>query len=153
MLVPLLAPTAPQECFGQVPPGRVRVEEHLLRMKIDFAGSSKIALKAVALCGRAGYAWQRDGRWSLVVRNFPVNPSGAYVDVQKHAPDDFGYALQICRVDEPDFGDFCELEYHAPALGGPFTPNRCEDVSQVWAFRGPREAVDAVARKLLGASL
>jgi hypothetical protein len=153
MLVPWYAATDLQPCFGRMPAGSVSVEDRLLRVKIDFAGSHKIALKAAAVCGRAGYAYGAGDRWSLVVRNFFVNPSGAYVDVQKHDPEDFGYAVQICRVDEPEFGSFCELEYHAPGLGDPFDPSWSEDVSQVWAFRGPREAIDAVAHKLLGAGI
>jgi hypothetical protein len=153
ILVPLYARTTPQKCFGDMPAGRVSVGDHLLRVQVDFPGSHKIAMKAVAVCGRAGYVYQRNDRWSLVVRNFSVNPSGAYVDVQKHDPKDFGYALQICRVDEAKFGSFCELEYHAPALGGPFHPATSEDVSEVWAFRGPHEPVDAIARKLLGTGI
>ncbi len=88
-----------------------------------------------------------------MVRNFFVNPSGAYIDVQRHDLEDFGYAFQMCRVDEADFGSFCEMEYHAPALGDPRFPARSEDASQVWAFRGTREAIDAIARRLLGAEI
>ena len=85
------------------------------------------------------------------MRNFFVNPSGDYIDVQRHDPDDFGYAFQMCRVDEPQFGSFCELEYHAPALGALPDPTRSEDISQVWAFRGPRERSTPSHSKLLGA--
>ena len=62
--------------------------------------------------------YRQHDAWSLVVRNFFVNPSGEYVDVQRHDPDDCGYAFQMCRVDEAEFGSFCEMEYHAPGLGG-----------------------------------
>jgi hypothetical protein len=151
MLVPLYAPDRPQKCFGDVPSDRVTIEDHLLRVRVDFPGSHKIALKAAALCGRTGYVYDRGDSRSLVVRNFFVNPSGQYVDVQRHDVDDFGYAFQMCRVDEVEFGSFCEMEYHAPALGDSFDPSRSEDVSQVWAFRGPRKAIDAVSNTLLGA--
>jgi hypothetical protein len=153
MLIPLYSRSAPQKCFGDVPAECMTLEDHLLRIKVDFPGSHKIALKAAGLCGRAGYAYGRDGRWSLIVRNFFVNPSGEYIDVQRFDPGDFGYAFQMCRVDETEFGSFCELEYHAPTVGELPDPPRGEDVSQIWAFRGPREAIDAVARKLLGAGL
>ncbi|MBU4400558.1 MAG: hypothetical protein KKE86_14645, partial [Planctomycetes bacterium] len=146
MLVPSYARSAPQKCFGDVPPESIILEDHLLRVRIDFTGSHKIAVKAAVLCGRAGYVYGSGDQWSLVVRNFSVNPSGAYVDVQRHDPEDFGYGFQMCRVDEVEFGSFCELEYHAPALGALPDPARSEDVSQVWAFRGARMAIDAVAR-------
>jgi hypothetical protein len=151
MLVPLYARSAPQQCFGDVPAECLTLEDHLLRVKVDFPGSHKIAVKATVLCGRAGYVYEREGRWSLIVRNFFVNPSGEYIDVQRHDLHDFGYSFQMCRVDEAEFGSFCELEYHAPSLGALPDPLRSEDVSQLWAFRGAREAINAVARKLLGA--
>ena len=136
-----------------MPADRITIDDHLLRVKVDFAGSHKIAVKAAALCGRTGYVYGQANRWSLVVRNFFVNPSGDYIDVQRHDPEDFGYGFQMCRVDEVEFGSFCEMEYHAPGLGALPDPTRSDDISQVWAFRGTREAIDAIARKLLGVTL
>jgi hypothetical protein len=153
MIVPIYARCTPQKCFGDIPADRVSLEDHVLRVNADFAGSHKIAMKAAAICGRTGYVYERNGRWSLVVRNFFVNLSGEYIDIQRHDPGDFGYAFQMCRVDEVDFGSFCEMEYHAPAVGALPDPSRGEDFSQLWAFRGPRAAIDAVARKLLGAGI
>jgi hypothetical protein len=150
MLVPLYSRAVPQKCFGDVPADRVTIEDHLLRVKVDFAGSHKIAVKGAALCGRTGYIYGQHDAWSLVVRNFFVNPSGEYIDVQRHDPTDYGYTFQMCRVDEAEFGSFCEMEYHAPALGAWPEPARSEDVSQVWAFRGTRETIDQIAQKLLG---
>jgi hypothetical protein len=153
LLVPLYSPATPQKCFGDVPADRVTLEDHLLRVKADFSGSHKIAMKAVSLCGRTGYVYGRGDQWSLVVRNFFVKPSGEYIDSQRHDPDDYGYAFQMCRVDEVEFGSFLEMEYHAPALGDLPDPTRSEDVSQIWAFRGTFEAIGAIAMKLLGAKL
>jgi hypothetical protein len=153
MIIPLYSRTTPQKCFGSIPPDRVSVEGHILRIKVDFPGSHKIALKATAICGRAGYAYARNERYTLVIRNFNVNPSGDYIDVQRHDPDDFGYAFQMCRVDEPEYGSFCELEYHAPALGAFPDPTRSQDTSQLWAFRGERDAIDSIAHRLLGARI
>jgi hypothetical protein len=153
MLVPLFSRTTPQKCFGDIPADRITIDDHMLRVKVDFSGSHKIALKAAAVTGRAGYVYGQDDRWSLVIRNFSVNPSGQYIDVQRHDPDDYGYAFQMCRVDEPQYGSFCELEYHAPAIGALPDPARSEDISQLWAFRGPREAIDAIALKLLGGTI
>jgi hypothetical protein len=154
MLVPLYSETTPQKCFGDIPAGHVVLEDRLLRVnKANFAHSHKIAVKAAALCGRTGYVYSQGDRWSLAIRNFFVNLSGDYIDVQWSDEQDFGYAFQMCRVDEPEFGSFCEMEYHAPALGLLPDPTRSEDTSQVWAFRGCRDAIDAIARKLLGVTL
>jgi hypothetical protein len=153
MLIPLYARLEPRKYFGDIPAESVTLEDRLLRVKINFNGSHKIGLKAAALCGRLGYVYGDKDRWSLIVRNINVNPSGEYVDVPWDDHQEFGYCFQMCRVDEAAFGSFCEMEYHAPSLGGLPDPRRTEDISQTWAFRGPREAIDAVARKLLGAGI
>ncbi len=118
----------------------------LWRMRAQ--GEHKIAVRAVATTGRAGYLRATRDAATLVVRNFCVNPSGEYVDVPWSAPDDLGYALQACNVNSA-LGAFSELEHHAPAVK---VGDRrlCEDVSQVWAYRGKIEAVRAVAERLLG---
>ncbi|MCC6127241.1 MAG: hypothetical protein IT426_19950 [Pirellulales bacterium] len=151
LIAPIYARTVPQRCFGDASADRVAVEDRCVRLNAGFPGSYKLALKAAAACGRVGYVYRQGAAHSLVVRNFFVNPSGRYVDVQRHDLEDFGYAVQLCRIDDAVFGSYCELEYHAPAWGDLPDPPLSEDVSQVWAFRGPRDAIDAVAYKLLGA--
>lgn len=154
MLVPTYSRAVPQKCFGDVPADHVVITDRLLRInKIDFAGSHKIAVKAASLCGRTGYIYGSADQWSLVIRNFFVNPSGDYIDVQRHDPEDFGYGFQMCRVDEPAFGSFCEMEYHAPCVGTWPDTSKSEDLSQIWAFRGSRNAIGAIAQKLLGVTL
>ena len=149
MLVPTYSRATTQVCFGNMPADSVISSDRLLRVRLSFPGSHKIAVKATRLCGRAGYVYPQGDQWSLVVRNFCVDPSGEYVDVQQTALEDLGYGFQICRVDN-QFGDFVELEYHAPATGAPPGPAQSADVSQVWAFRGAKSAVDAIACHLLG---
>jgi hypothetical protein len=143
----------PQPCFGNIPPDHVTVDDRAVRLNTVLQGSHKIAIKSSATCGRVGYVYGSGEKRSLVIRNFFVNPSGQYVDVQRTDMEDYGYSVQLCRVDEPGIGSFCELEYHAPALGSLPDPAYSEDVSQVWAFRGSREAIDAVALKLLGVNI
>lgn len=107
---------------------------------------AKIALRASALTGRAGYL-RRDaasGFADLVVREFTPDPAGHYVDALWTPPHQTGWAFQACCVRE-GAERFNELEYHAPADVRPSS-----DTSQVWAFRGPGEAVTAAAHALLG---
>ncbi len=154
LLVPLYSRAAIQKCFGDVPESHIVLDDHLLRVnRVDFPNSHKIAIKASSLCGRTGYVYAQGDQWSLAIRNFFINPSGQYVDVQRHDTDDSGYAFQMCRVDEPAFGSFCEMEYHAPGLGLLPDATRSVDFSQVWAFRGTRDAIAAVVKKLLGVTL
>ncbi len=46
MLVPLYSRTVPQKCFGDIPADRVTIDDRLLRVRVDFAGSHKIAVKS-----------------------------------------------------------------------------------------------------------
>jgi hypothetical protein len=85
-----------------------------------------------------------------VIRNFTVNPSGEYVDVPWDDPTRLGFAVQACSVNTPA-AQFAELEYHTPAIGGDTGRRACEDVSQVWAFRGSRAKLLRIRRILVGA--
>jgi len=50
-------------------------------------------------------------------------------------------------------GCFSELEYHIPAIGYGTGCSRCDDEAQVWAYRGPGEAIRGIARSLLGSDV
>jgi hypothetical protein len=86
--------------------------------------------------------------FALVVRNFFVNPSGEYVDVPWGNTEDLGYAVQACNINN-ELGSFSELEYHVPAIGHGTGSSRAEDISQVWAFRGPLHQIRQLMRSLL----
>lgn len=148
MLIPTYCKSQPRVLFGDIAPENLVVDDNLIRFRIVTKGEHKIALRAVAVTGRAGYLWQSGEDWSLVIRNFHVDPSGEYVDIPKDNPNDLGYAFHAVSVDSA-LGAFCELEYHVPAIGAGTGRTYCEDESQVWAFRGPHEEILAIARCLL----
>jgi hypothetical protein len=95
------------------------------------------------------YLWHEGRTSMLVVRSFHPDPSGAYVDAWHERPDETGFAVQACAINS-GWGSFSEVEYHAPAIGGPTGLRRCNDVSQVWGFSGPRDAIARVLRALVG---
>ncbi len=152
LIVPTYAPTKPRVLFGSFPPGALVSEDRCLRVGMNLPGEHKIAVRASATTGRVGYVRRAGHAWSLVVRNFFVNPSGEYVNVPKDDPADLGYAVHAVNVLSA-LGDFCELEYHAPALGLDPRNTESTDVSQVWAFRGPHNAIRRLVALLLGAGL
>jgi len=152
LLVPTYSKTEPRILFGDIPPKYLICGEHLVRFRVCFPGEHKIALRTAVTTGRVGYLYSSAWQWSLVIRNFFVNPSGEYVDVPKNEPEDLGYSVNAVNVDSA-LGDFCELEYHAPAVGHDTGQSHCVDVSQVWAFRGSKESINAIARGLLGAGI
>ncbi|MBI4550842.1 MAG: hypothetical protein HY710_01095 [Candidatus Latescibacteria bacterium] len=150
MVVPTTGRTQVRVYFGSPGSTRLSVDERVVHLRLDGHEQLKIGIRAAALIGRAGYVRPcQDDTWTLVVRNFQVNPSGEYVDVPWEATDDLGYAFQSYS-DDGKMGDFGELEYHAPAIGGETGLTAYVDRSQVWAFRGARTHIHTIAECLLG---
>ena len=154
LLVPTYGRTEPRVIFGAIPPQDVAINERLFRYRMRAAGEQKLGIRAIAVTGRIGYLnCTPDGRWSLLIRSIFVNPSGEYVDVPWSETGDLGYAVQACNIDNRELGSFSELEYHVPAIGSTTGRASCDDVSQVWAFRGGREEIECVVRNLLTSEL
>ena len=148
MLIPTFSTAQPKVYFGKISPEDLRVTDHLVRYHMRASGEHKIGIRATATTGRVGYVYPTGGAWSLIIRNFFVNPSGEYVDVPLNDTSDLGYSTQACNISSR-LGHFSELEYHIPAIGHGTGRTCCDDWAQVWAFRGPLEPIQAVARCLL----
>jgi len=151
LLLPTFSRNKPRHIFstvGTIPRDDLLVSEHLVRYRMRQKGGHKISLRAAYMTGRAGYLYRSDSQWSLVVRNFKVNPSGEYVDVPWNEPGRLGFSVQACNVNN-GLGAFSEFEYHTPAIGHRSGARHCTDTSQVWAFRGSRTRVVRIARLLL----
>jgi len=151
LLLPTFSRSEPLHIFstvGRIPKSAVRIGEHLIRYRMDQRGEHKLSFRAAAMAGRAAYIHGKDDDWSLVVRNFGVNPSGEYVDVPWTDPDWRGFAVQACNVCS-GLGAFSELEYHIPGIGDGTGLSSCQDHAQVWAYRGPKEQILAIARRLV----
>ena len=148
LLIPVYHKTEPKIWFGQISAEDLSVGDHLIRYKMRAKGEHKLGVRAVATTGRVGYLYGAGADCSLIVRNFSVNPSGEYVDAPWKDSEDLGYSTQACNVNSA-LGEFSELEYHIPAIGGKTGGARCDDAAQVWAFRGAEDKVRAAARCLL----
>lgn len=151
LLLPTFSRSEPLHIFstvGRIPKSAVRVGEHLIRYRMDQRGEHKLSFRAAAMAGRAAYIHGQKDDWSLVVRNFGVNPSGEYVDVPWNDPDWRGFAVQACNVCS-GLGAFSELEYHIPGIGDGTGLSSCQDHAQVWAYRGPKKQILAIARRLV----
>lgn len=109
LLVPTYFKTSPKIVFGSIPSGDLAGTDHLFRYRMRQAGAHKLSLRAVATTGRVGYLFAQGSQWSLIVRNFAVNPSGEYVDVPWTEPEDRGYSTQACNIHN-EVGSFNELD-------------------------------------------
>jgi hypothetical protein len=148
MILPTFSKPSVTTFFGHIEPADLSVEPHLVRYRMRARGEQKLGLQVLAVIGRAGYLYAEGDECCLVVRNFSVNPSGQYVDAPWREPGRAGFAIEACNINS-HLGRFSELEYHVPAIGGPGGEHACEDVSQVWAFRGRREDILEAARTLI----
>jgi len=150
LFIPTYSKAEPRIYFGLVdtPPGELAIGDRLVRFKMRAAGEHKIGIRAAVTTGRIGYIYPSGNRYALIVRNFFVNPSGEYADVPWTEPEDFGYSTQACSVNSR-WGEFSEMEYHVPAIGGSTGLNHIEDRSQLWAYRGSRADIAKIARALL----
>lgn len=149
-LIPTYFRSKPKVYFGNITSEETSVSDHLVRFRMREPGSKKIGIEAIAATGRIAYICKVRSRWSLVVRNFSVNPSGEYVDIPwEGGPDRHPvYVVQVCSVNN-ELGQFSELEYHAPAICLWNNRNHYEDISQVWAFRGSLERIRLLAKRLI----
>ena len=129
------------------------IEDRCVRFRLDGRERHKIGIKPGPLTGRMGYVRALDGGdWTLVVRNFFVNPSAEYVEVPWDDPTDLGYAVEIYNHNGQG-GEFGEMEYHAPAIGGDTGLDSYLDRSQLWAFRGPADLIRVAGDRLLGSGV
>jgi len=155
LLIPTFGRSQPRHIFStinSIPARELITSEHLIRYRMRQKGEHKISVRAASVCGRVGYLHRTGKQWSLIIRNFVVNPSGEYVDVPWSETDYFGFAVQACNVNS-GLGQFSELEYHIPAIGYGTGRLCCDDEAQVWAFRGPQAKIEQISQILLGAGV
>jgi hypothetical protein len=152
LLIPTYNYSKPRHIFstiGAIPADELITNDHFICYRMRQKGEHKISVRAISVCGRVGYVYKSGSKWSLIVRNFVVNPSGEYVDVPWIDPEYFGFAVQACNVNSA-LGSFSELEYHIPAIGHRTGRVQCDDEAQVWAFRGEKRAIGMIQKLLLG---
>jgi hypothetical protein len=155
MLISTFHRTDPKVYSGPIDPSDLIVTDHLVRFRMGETGIQKIGIPAISSTGRIGALYPHGDGWALVVRNFTVNPSGVYIDVPWQEPmsgGDFVYSTQACRINN-SLGTYCELEYHATAIGMGTNQVHSDDTSQVWAFHGSKNSMEQIARLLIAADL
>ena len=160
--VTALGPIANTEYFGEIPETRIKFGESILFFKGDGKERGKIGIPPKRSKGIAG-SWQPDsGTLTLGVIQPSKNPAAAgwpYVDSQwKEDVDPFGGDVINSYNDGPPepgakpLGPFYELETSSPALF--LKPGESHTHTQTTIhLTGSREALDAIAKRRLGAGL
>jgi hypothetical protein len=151
--IPVTVEDQPRDYLAPTGPAHLTIQPGLVRFRIDAAEQHKIGIKAAFCRGRIGFIRKCDNEsWSLLVRNFLVNPSAEYIDVPWDDLEDTGYAIQCCN-DDGNWGDFGEFEYHTPAIGYNTGQTSYTDLSQLWAFNGKRQQIEQVTKWLLSVDI
>jgi hypothetical protein len=146
--------------FGKVPADRlaVRAEDGFLLFKCDGQHRSKIGLGPARAKPVLG-SYSDEGKLLTIV--VYTKPGGAtrYVNsMWEQQKEPYGGDVVNSYNDGPtepgkaSLGGFYEIETSSPAA--PLAPNeKLVHVHQTFHFTGPRDALDAIARKVLGVSL
>jgi len=154
IIIPTVGAVRPKDFFEPTGVSHLRIFPCGVSFVFDGRERHKIAVRAMDLLGgRAGYFRNIDAdEYTLVVRNFFVDPSAEYVDTPWADPTDRGYALQ-CYNDGGVNGAYGELEYHSPAMGKGTGRTECFDRAQLWGFQGPLKDIARIAHAFLGCSV
>jgi hypothetical protein len=157
-----LGPIANTGYFGEIPDTRIKFSDSVLFFKGDGKERGKIGIPPKRSKGIAG-SWQADsGTLTLAVIQPTENPASEawpYVDSQwKEDVDPFGGDVINSYNDGPPepgakpLGPFYELETSSPALF--LKPGESHTHTQTTIhLAGSREALDAIAKRTVGAGL
>ncbi len=157
-----LGPIANTDYFGKIPDTRIKFSESVLFFKGDGTERGKLGLSPKRSKNIAG-SWQADTATLTLVWLRPnentASKSWPYVDSQwREDVDPFGGDLLNSYNDGPPepgakpLGPFYELETSSPALmlkaGESYTHTQT-----TVHFTGPRDALDGIAKRVLGMGL
>lgn len=153
-----LGPKVNDAYFGKVPPEYLKVEEDVLFFRGDGTLRAKIGISPRRSLGIAG-SYDEDGKvLNLVTYNMQDAPSGFVNSMWELQEEPYSGDVINAYNDgspapgEPPLGPFYELETSSPAAA--LKPGETmKHVQQTLHISGPVEALDPIARRLLGVSL
>lgn len=126
------------------------VTDHGVCLKITGDSRYKIAYKSAVLTGRFGYlADSEDDQSSLIIINYPNNPSAMYSEEPPLIEGDTGYSIHIYN-DDGNSGGFAEMECNLQTIGKPTGISRSIDRLTKWIFTGNTDQLKRIAQILLG---
>jgi hypothetical protein len=146
--------------FGKVPSDRLKVDESggFLVFRCDGQYRSKIGLGPLRAKPALGSYSEEAKLLTVVIYSKPLAPARYVNSMWEQQKDPYGGDVINSYNDGPSepgkasLGGFYELETSSPAAA--LKPGeKLVHVHQTFHFTGPRDALDAIARKVLGVSL
>jgi len=153
-----LGPKVNDTYFGKVPPEHLVVRDNVLFFRGDGTRRGKIGISPARSLGIAGSLDEAGGVLTLVTYSVPAEPAVYVNSMWELQKDPFsGDALNAYNDGSPEpgkppLGPFYELETSSPAAALP-PGGTLRHVSRTFHLRGPRAALDALARATLGVGL
>jgi hypothetical protein len=151
-LIPTQGGAQPLTMFADRQPDSIYTTSYGTSIPCGGLTKFKLSFDAIASTGRMGYIRRlSDDTSTLIIRQFNVQPAGVYPDYPPDQPSYRGSCVQVFN-DGGQFGNFAELEYHAPALPI-WKPGQSSDRSALFYYTGPASSIDRIAHCMLGMSL
>jgi len=151
VIIPTKGNPAYTDYFDPVPEDRRWLGKNAITFKIDGAKRGKMGIAPQIASGAVGYMGAAGSSPMLLVKQFTVDPKGAYVDKPWGTDAAQGDAVQTYN-DDGEMGGFAEIECHAPAAT--LTPNeRQSHRITISAFLGPSDKLKRTGSALLGIDL
>ncbi|MHA6482783.1 DUF6786 family protein [Paenibacillus sp. strain BS8-2] len=148
-LIPTFGGAQPLIMFADSPPETLGISPYGMRIPCGGSSKFKLSFDAIASTGRLGYIRRLSEDVStLIIRQFAVQSAGIYPDYPPDQPSYRGSCVQVFN-DGGQFGNFAELEYHAPALPI-WKPGQTSDHSTLFYFSGPPSSIKRIAEHMLG---
>jgi hypothetical protein len=153
LIIPLIGAPRPTHYFGNPAPDTHTVVNGALQIVLTGAQQYKVGYQATSMTGRMGY-WRglADGRASLLVRSFFNDPANPYAEEPPGEPGKSGHSVHVYN-DGGEFSGaerFGEMEVSGHTLGGKTGLGSSVDTFHLWAYIGAPEALQPIARALLG---
>lgn len=125
-------------------PGNWQEREHHISWLLNGVQNAKLGLSSKVLTGRSAVLRRLKSKaWCMIIRDFPVNPAGTYIDHPHGVPRN-DQAFQAW-----DGLGFGEMEFHSPGLDASGGPKLYEESDRLWAFGGGARAISYLAERLL----
>jgi hypothetical protein len=146
MVIPASELLETADYFGSPTDESRTVAGGAVRQTITGMRQYKVGYKSACVTSRLAYLRPlTEGVSSLLVRQFPNNPSAEYTE---EPPAQAGV-----YNDGGQYGRFGELETSGQAIGGITGRTHSEDQFVLWAFVGPDDRLRAIGKHLLGVTL
>lgn len=140
----------PGTVYFAAPKDMERVKESGVCLKISGKDGFKTGYKSAVLSGRLAYLGKIDEEeYSLIIMNYPNNPSAMYSEEPPEIKGDRGYSVHIYS-DDGGLGGFAEMECNLQTIGRPTGLDKAFDRVTKWIFTGKKERLQDIALNLIG---